>query len=120
MLKEVPQPADTILLMEHLNASLVTFAQIQPWTDRDPVLAKVCKFVLQSRADKEDDKHMSPYFQRRDELSTEDWCVLWAWDWSNKPDHAGPVPEKTLLIITDAHSVNSGSYCPVNFIVSNN
>ena len=75
--KEVPQPADPVLLMERLNASLVTAAHVRSWTDRDPTLAKVRKFVQQGWPDKEDDKQMSPYFQRKDELSVEDGCILW-------------------------------------------
>ena len=54
-LTEVPKPAETILLMEQLNASLVTTAQIRSWTDKDPTLVKVRKSVL------------DPYFQRREE-----------------------------------------------------
>ncbi len=76
-LKEVPQPAETILLMERLNASLVTSRQIQSWTGRDPTLAKVCKYVLQGWPEASRDKEMDPYFQRREELSTEAGCVLW-------------------------------------------
>ena len=45
--KQVPQPADMVLLMERLNASLVPAAHVRSWTDRDPTLAKVRKFVQQ-------------------------------------------------------------------------
>lgn len=75
--KEVPQPADTILIMERLNDSLVTAAHVRSWINRDPTLAKVRKFVQQGWPDKEDDKQMSPYFQRKDKLSVEDRCILW-------------------------------------------
>ena len=77
-LKEVPQPAEAILLMERLNASLVTTAQIRSWTDRDRTLAKVQKSVLQGWPDRSEDKEMDPYFQRREELSIEDGCILWS------------------------------------------
>ena len=43
---EVPLPGETILLMESLQMSPVTAVQIKSWTDRDPVLSRVCKFVL--------------------------------------------------------------------------
>ena len=76
-LGETPQPYDTILLMERLNSSLVTAAQIQSWTERDVTLAKVRKFVLQGWPEGEVKEHMSPYAQRKDELSVEDGCVLW-------------------------------------------
>ena len=36
--KEVLVPADMILLMEYLQDSPTTAAQIKSWTDRDPLL----------------------------------------------------------------------------------
>jgi len=45
--EEVPQPAEIVLLMEHLNAFLVTVAQFQVWTGNDTVLSKVMMCVLQ-------------------------------------------------------------------------
>ena len=69
-LGETPQPYDTILLMERLNSSLVTAAQIRSWTERDVTLAKVRKFVLQGWPEGEVKEQMSPYTQRKDELST--------------------------------------------------
>ena len=44
--KEVPIPADTILLMEYLQDSPTTAAQITLWTDRDPLLSRVRKMLL--------------------------------------------------------------------------
>ena len=70
-LKEVPQPAETILLME-LNASLVTTAQIR---SRDPTLAKVHKSVLQGWPDRSEDKEMDSYFQRRTEHRSEEHSI---------------------------------------------
>ena len=40
-------------------------------------LAKVRKFVLQGWPEGEVNEQMSPYAQRKDELSVEDGCVLW-------------------------------------------
>ena len=45
--KDPPKPYDTILLMERLNASLVTAAQIREWTNHDPCLSKVRKLVME-------------------------------------------------------------------------
>ena len=70
ILKEVPQPADTIPLIERLNASLVTTAQIHSWINRDPTLAKFTSQCCRAGQTK-------LYFQRRDELSIEDGCILW-------------------------------------------
>ena len=41
-----PQPYETIHLMERLNTSLVTAANIREWTSRDPTLAKIRKQVM--------------------------------------------------------------------------
>ena len=74
--KEVPVPADTILLMEYLQDSPITAAQIKSWTDRDPLLSRVRKMLLHGwRAT--DDKSMKPFQHRRDELSIQDECILW-------------------------------------------
>ena len=71
--KEVPVPADTILLMEYLQDSPTTAAQIKSWTDRDPLLSRVCKILLHGwRAT--DDQTMKPFQQRRD---VQDACILW-------------------------------------------
>ena len=76
-LTEVPKPAETILLMERLNASLLITSQIHSWTDKDPTLTKVHKSVLQGWPDTSEDKEMDPYFKRREELSIDDGCILW-------------------------------------------
>ena len=44
---EVPWPAETVLLIERLNNSLVTAAHIKAWREGDTTLAKVWKLVLQ-------------------------------------------------------------------------
>ena len=77
VMEEVPQPADTILLMERMNSSLVTSSHIKEWTERDPILSKVRKAVLQGWSGTISDPGMQPYFDRRGELSTEDGCLLW-------------------------------------------
>ena len=45
--KEIPMPEELVLLLESLEISTVTVTQIKCWTDHDPVLAKVQKFVQQ-------------------------------------------------------------------------
>ena len=74
--KEVPVPADTILLMEYLQDSPSTAAQIKSWTDRDPLLSRVRKTLLHGWQ-ATDDQTMKPFQQRRDELSIQDACILW-------------------------------------------
>jgi len=50
--KEVPQPQETVLLLERLDSSA---------TSKDPVLAKVRKCVLQGWPDSFDGKALDPY-----------------------------------------------------------
>ena len=43
--KEVTTHLELICLVESIEISPVTVYQIRSWTDRDPVLSQVCKFV---------------------------------------------------------------------------
>ena len=66
---EVPRPPELV----H-----VTYSHIRVWTDCDPTLSKVRRWVQegwQARAKRDPD--LQPYCQRRDELSTEGGCLLW-------------------------------------------
>lgn len=76
---EPPKPAEVVHLMEHLDSSPLTSAQIRSWTDTDPILSKVRRLVLTGwpSQDTEADPELLPYFRRRYELSTEGGCVLW-------------------------------------------
>ena len=74
----IPIPGDTILLINHLDSTPVKATQIGMWTQRDPVLATITKYVLQgSWPSKPPDDAQRPYFSRRDELSIEGNCLLW-------------------------------------------
>ena len=72
----VPLPGDIHLLLDQLSTSIVTAMQIKSWTDTDPVLSRVQRFV-QSGWTEPPDSDFQPYFNRRDELSIVDGCVLW-------------------------------------------
>ena len=74
---KVPQPAETILLLKHMDDSLVTSAHIRLWTSRDPILSQVLHFIQQGWPNKCPDIQVEPYFQRKLELSSEDGCILW-------------------------------------------
>ena len=63
----LPQPYETVLLMEHLESSLVTVKQIRSWTDRDPTLVNVRKWVLQGWPGDSEDS--GQYAKRKGELS---------------------------------------------------
>ncbi len=65
--------------MEHLTASRFPAQQIKTLTDRDPVLSRVKKFVLQGWPPQSSElsEDLLPYTRRKTELSVQDGCLLW-------------------------------------------
>ena len=48
------------------------------WTNRDPLLSKVCDMVLQGWPNQcPSEEVLKPFTHRRNELSVEDGCILW-------------------------------------------
>lgn len=78
-LKEAPKPTEVVHLMEHLDASPLSSTQIKNWTDTDPILSKVKKWVQEGGRtdDLEGRQEFLPFVRRRYELSVEGGCVLW-------------------------------------------
>ena len=74
---EVPLPGETVLLLETLEASPINAKQIAEWTEKDPVLSKVKKWLTEGWPEKEHEEELRPYRQRKDELSLQDGCILW-------------------------------------------
>ena len=74
--KEVPMPEELVFLMESLEISPVTVKQIKAWTDHDPILATVRRFVKQGWP-KSAEPEFHPYYSRKLELSIQDYCILW-------------------------------------------
>jgi len=74
--QSVPLPVETIFLMECLESSPITAVQIRSWTKRDPLLARVVKFIKEGWPEvcAED---LKPFSSRKLELSVEDDCILW-------------------------------------------
>ena len=73
-----PIPCEVIHLMEYLDASPTTSAQIETWTDHDPVLSKVREWLLSGWPSQESgEDSFKPYERRRYELSVEEGCILW-------------------------------------------
>ena len=71
----MPEPGETVLLMETLESVLVTVAHIKVWTSKDPVLAKVHDMMIQGRRLPNIDE-MKPYCKLQSELSVWDGCIL--------------------------------------------
>lgn len=76
---DVPSPPESIQLLEFMDASPVTAADIRTATRRDPVLATVLRYVMSGWPDA--GYHLAsdfaPYRARQSELSVHDGCVLW-------------------------------------------
>ena len=72
----VPDPGETVLLMDVLESSVVIAAQIEDWTAKDPVLSQVRDMILQGKTPS-DTEEMQPYKSRLTELSIHDGCILW-------------------------------------------
>ena len=69
-------PAEVIALLQTLQSSPITAEHIKSWTDKDPILSRVRNFVCKGWTDSCGDE-LSPYWQRKEELSMLDGCVLW-------------------------------------------
>lgn len=74
--KQTPLPPETVLMLEHLNESPIAATQIATWTRRDPSLSKVLTYSLRGWPQESDDA-LKPYFQRRQEITVQDGCLLW-------------------------------------------
>ena len=69
-----PLPSEVILMLEQMDSSPITIAQIRTWTRRDPLLSQVFHFVQNGWSVPQE---LHPYFTKKDELSIVDNCLLW-------------------------------------------
>ena len=74
--ESVPIPGGTVLLMQSLQTSPITFNQLWQWTTQDPTLSKVHRLLLQGWQHS-NDPELKPYQVRHSELSVCDGCVMW-------------------------------------------
>ena len=76
-----PQPAELVHLMEHLSATPLSSAQIKAWTDGDPTLSQVRRWVQEGWPEQESEsasrEELLPYFRRKWELGVEEGCLVW-------------------------------------------
>ena len=75
--ESTPDPADYVLIMNHMESTSVNPDKIRQWTQRDPVTSQVYECVLNGWPYECPDKDLAPYFTRRDELSVHDGCIMW-------------------------------------------
>ncbi|KAL6471846.1 hypothetical protein MHYP_G00204960 [Metynnis hypsauchen] len=74
--ESTPEEEERVLLFEDIGVSLVNTQQIKKWTDKDPVLARVCEYILRGWP-KVNSPEFITYARRQDELSTQEGCILW-------------------------------------------
>ena len=87
--------------MQHLNSTPVSTSNIRIWTEQDPILAKVKRWVLSGWPTQPADEReeLRPYRQRRYELSVEEGCVLWG----NRVVVPPKGRDKVLSMLHEAH-----------------
>ena len=69
-------PPEIVLLLEHLDESLVTAKDIRTWTSCDPKLSRVLQYVQQGWPSGNVEEDLSNFYSRRQELSVYDGCLL--------------------------------------------
>ena len=67
-----PDPADYVLIMNHMESTSVNPDKIRQWTQSDPVMSQVYECVLDGWPYECPDKDLAPYFTLRDELNVHD------------------------------------------------
>ena len=72
----VPEPAETVFLMEALTSTPLTAAKIKLWSRRDRILSKIIDLVLHGWQYL-DNPDLKSYEHRKDELSVHNGCLLW-------------------------------------------
>ena len=99
----VPVPGDINLVLQHLNTTPATATEIKVWTDKDPVLSKVQKFVMTGWPDddNENEKALRSYFNKKDELSVQSGCLLWG-------SHVIVPPKGREMIVKELHESHPG------------
>ena len=103
--KSVSIPGETVLLMDLLETSIITAAQIKSWTNRDPVLSKVLTWVASGwppSTEAAATEDLRPYTNRKLELSVEDGCLLWG-------RHVVIPPQGRVKLLEELHDSHPGA-----------
>jgi len=70
-------PAELVHLVHHLASTCVSASNIKHWTTKDPLLAKVRRFIQLGWPEEALGADYKPYYTRKQELSVYDGCILW-------------------------------------------
>ncbi len=70
-------PVDLVHLVDHLDGTTIKATNIKDWTNKDPVLARVRKYVMEGWPTQNLGEDFKVYKSRSKELSVMDGCILW-------------------------------------------
>ncbi len=71
------EPADLEHLVNHLSSTCICAANVKEWTSKDTTMSQVKRFLLSGWPDKPPNKDFTPFFNKKNELSLLDGCILW-------------------------------------------
>lgn len=71
-----PLPAELVIMIENLQDTPITAAQIKEWTMQNPQLARVLQFIHHGWPNN-CDADLQPFWSQRTELTVQDRCLLW-------------------------------------------
>ena len=97
----IPIPGDVVLVMDHLDTTPVNARSIKSWTDKDPVLSTVRRYILHGWPISIPEENLIPFSRRRNELSVQDGCILWG-------SRVVIPPPGRDLILTELHQTHPG------------
>lgn len=72
-----PVPEDIMQVMSQIESTIAKAAQVKLWTEQDPTLAQVKKFLKSTWPSTTPDTDLRPYQRCRNEISIQDGCLLW-------------------------------------------
>ena len=58
----VPTPGDLVLLTNALSESIINAQHIKTWTEKDPLLSRVCRFIQHGWTITDPEQDLCPYF----------------------------------------------------------
>ena len=73
----VPVPGSVLFVQNQLSKTIVKVQDIKQATSKDPIMSKVLEFVKYGFPNEPLDGEFKVFFNRKEELSVEDGCILW-------------------------------------------
>ena len=69
--------AATMFTVSFINSLPITASDIAAATTKDPIIAQVYQYVLEGWPQKGVNDNLKTFYQRRDQLSMDQGCLLW-------------------------------------------